>query len=574
VWAVSAAPSTLDPARMAIDPTATQVSAQIYDRLMHYRAGTPDLAPGIASDWDVDAQGRSFTFTLRENLTFHDGTPLDAAAVVWNFQRWMDPEHPSHQGEFLAWPAYFGGFRGERDETGRDFNLVRRVEALDARTVRITLNEPFAPFLHHIATVPFSIASPQAVREQGEAYGTDSDHLPVGSGPFRVAGWDVDGTIRLTPFMEHWAGPPGVSGLQFVSVPDAEKRAAAVAEGAVHGAQLPPTMPVTGTIAASSVRVVPRPSRTNAWLLLNHTRDPLQDVRVRRAISLALDRSALANDTFGSEALPAGQLLPPGFLGHDPAVVPPTRDLAAARRLMREAEVGDGFRLNIWVPSRPRPYLPDPAGTAQAVADMLSDISIEAEVHTEGLRKFINDRDSGRFTAWITGWQAQSGDPDNFWFWHFGAGRASAEGQYHDENLAASLLDAQRTLASDVRTQLYEEAAQVVGAAEARAYLAYTRPLVAVSSRVRGYEPGLMGFDELGNVSLRPSPAGATAPPAPTGAPTEAPTPTPLPGGEAGEEVAPSGEEDDALDETSDGAPRTPRGRDAGIGWLQRLWQR
>ncbi|MFN2250268.1 MAG: ABC transporter substrate-binding protein, partial [Anaerolineae bacterium] len=536
VWAIEAAPSTLDPARMGIDPSGVQVAAQVYDRLMSYRPGSPDLAPGIASDWDVDPEGRTFTFTLREGLTFHDGTPLDAAAVAWNFQRWMDPDHSNHQGDFKSWVAYFGGFSGQHDKDGRPVNLVKRVEALDATTVRISLNEPFTPFLHHVAMVPFSIASPTAVRAQGEDYGTSGANPPVGSGPFRVVGWDPSGAVRLEPFADHWSGPPAVSGLHFVPIPDPEKRAEAVAEGAVHGADLPPTTPITGTLAAPTLRVVPRPARTNSWLMVNHSRAPMQDVRVRRAISLAIDRKALA-ERFGEAALPAGQLLPPDFLGYDPSIDSPERDLPAAKRLMAEADVEDGFELNIWVPTTPRPYLPDPAGTAQAIADMLADISIDASVHSEGLRKFLADRDSGRFTAWITGWEAQSGDPDTFWFWHFGAGRAGAEGQYYNEELAASLLEAQRTMGADGRSSIYESAAQTTVADEARAYLVYTRPIVAVSSRARGYEPGMFGFDDLDIVSLVPAPAGATAAPIPTGAPTSAATPTPLgtPGDEGDE---------------------------------------
>lgn len=552
VWAVDAAPSTLDPARMTIDPAAAQISAQVYDRLMGHRPGTPELVPGIASDWDADAEGRTFTFTLREGLQFHDGTPLDAAAVAWNFQRWMDPDHPAHKGDFRAWSAYFGGFKGQRDNAGREVNLIKRVEALDPQTVRITLNEPFTPFLQHLAMVPFGFASPSAVREQGEDYGSDGDHLPVGSGPFRVVGWDADGTIRLAPFMEHWSGPPGVSGLQFVAIPDAAKRAESVAAGAVHGAELPPTTPVTGTLESSTLNVMARPPRSNAWLMLNHSREPLQDVRVRRAISLALDREQLAKEHFGPAAEPSGQLLPPGFLGYDPSIEPPKRDLAAARRLMEEAGVADGFKLNIWVPSTPRPFLPDPTGTAQAVASMLSDIEIDAVVHSEGLRKFLSDRDKGRFTAWITGWEAQSGDPDNTWFWHFGAGRAGSEGQYYNDGLAASLLEAQRTLGSDARERIYQDAAQVVSAAEVRAFLAYTRPLVAVSSRVHGFVPGALGFDDLSSVSLAPAPTGATAAPIPTGAPTEAPTPTPLDMEGASEEPEAT-EQGDEADESTEG---------------------
>jgi peptide/nickel transport system substrate-binding protein len=189
VWALAAAPLSLDPARMTVDPGGVQVAAQVYDRLFRFRQdGSFGLAPGVAEDWDIDLGGKTYTFTIREGVRFHDGTPLDAPAVKWNLDRWMDPRHEGHDGDFLAWQSFFGGFVGEVDEgSGRALNLVERVQALDRRTLRITLREPFAPFPYHLATMPFSLASPAAIRDQGADYGSDAEHLPVGSGPFRIS---------------------------------------------------------------------------------------------------------------------------------------------------------------------------------------------------------------------------------------------------------------------------------------------------------------------------------------------------------------------------------------------------
>lgn len=530
VWALPAAPTTLDAARLAVDAAGTQVAAQIYDRLVRFRPGTAELAPGLAEDWEVDPGGRTFSFTLREGLRFQDGTPLDATAVAWNVERWMDPEHPAHRDDFRAWLGLFGGFLGQEDGNGRPMNLVEKVEVLDARTVRFALREPFTPFLHHLAMVPFGIASPAAVRAQGDAYGSDGDHLPVGSGPFRVASWTPDGTVRLLPFADYRAGAPSVPALHFVVVPDPGKRVELIADGAVHGAELPPTTPITGTLATQAVRVTSRPPRANSWLMLNHTRPPLDDARVRRAISLAIDRERLAREHFGPFGLAANQLLPPGFVGHHDALPPPIHDVEIARELMAEADSQDGFKLVIWAPNAPRAYLPDPVGTAESIAEMLGDIGIDASVRSKSLRQFLSDRDNGRYTAWVIGWESQSADPDNFWFWHFGAGRSAIEGQYYNPELAALLVDAQRTLAGAGRAELYREAAEAVVADAARVYLVHARPLVALSPRVRGYEPNTMGFDDLSTVGLGALPSGATAVPIPTGVPltdtpeAEAPT--------------------------------------------------
>ena len=533
VWALSEAPITLDPARAAIDPGGLQVSAQVYDRLFTLQNDRPfQLAAGIAEDWDVDSTGRTYTFTVREGLVFHDGTPLDAPAVKWNFERWMNPNHPSHHGDFRAWRSMFGGATEDADASGRTPNLVQRVEALDARTVRVTLNAPFSPFLNHLAMVPFGIASPKAVAEQGELYGSDAAHLPVGSGPFKVVEWvkDDGGDVTLTAFEGHHAGPPSSPSLRFLTLADAAERAKAVADGSVHGAELSPSDTISGTVQLDpSIRMIPRPARSNAWLMLNHERPPLGDALVRRAIALAMDRERLAREHFGAAAYGTDQLLVPGTTGYEDALLLREPNVAEAKRLLAEAGLEDGFALNISVPTTPRPYLPDPVGTGKAVAEMLRSIGIEAKVQTDTLRRFLTRRATGRTTAWIIGWELQSPDPDNAWYYHFGPSRLASEGRYDNRLLFDTLLDAQRTVASDIRATSYREAARMVRTDDARVFLAATRSIVIASPRLYGFMPGAMGFDDFLAVSLAqsdgetPTPA-ADAPTLRTAVPTPDPT--------------------------------------------------
>lgn len=521
VWALAAAPTTLDAARAGTDEAAIQVAAQVNDGLFRYRQdGSFDLAPGLAENWDGDVSGKIYTFTLRHGLLFADGTPLDAPAVKWNFERWLLPDHPAHKGRFLQWLSMFGA----HDEKG----IVEKVEALDALTLRVSLRQPFAPFVQHLANPAFGIASPRAVTAQGESYGADGDHLPVGSGPYRVVAWDKgSGVVRLESNPRYWGEAPKTPSLVFAPIPDADRRAEAVAVGAVAGAPFPPAMPVTGTLASPNVRVVPRPARASAWLMLDTSASPLSDRRVREAISLAIDRTALASGRFGSQAQPSGQLLPPGFLGHDANITPPAQDVERAKALLAEAELKEGFKLRIWVPDQPRPYLPDPAGAAQTIADMLKAVGIDASVNPISTRRFLDNRDRGTYKAWLIGWEAQSSDPDSTWYWHFNPTRTAAEGHYDNPDLFRLLLEAQRTAATDRRRTLYESAAALLAADQPRVFLVDVRPLVAIGGRVEGFAPGAMGFDMLAGVTLAAAPADATPPPPLDGflAPTATPTP-------------------------------------------------
>lgn len=535
IWVVPSAPTTLDPARAVADPVAERIAAQVYDRLVVFRPGTVQLAPGLAERWVADPRGSTFTFTLRKGMTFHDGTPVDEQAVVWNFERWMDPRHEQHDGKFPGWQGLLGGFLGQRDAQGHEAWLIESIEAIGPLQLRFKLRAPFSAFPHHLAMTSFGLASPTAVMAQGERYGSDPGHLPVGSGPFAVEAWEPDGSVRLRRFDAYWAGPATVPALRFAVLPDVQARVAAVASGAAHGSDLPPTTPLTDTLLAGAVDVVPRPARQTVWLMLNHGRQPLDNPKVRRAISLAIDRERLARERFGPWSVPAGQLLPPGFLGHSPTVVAPLFDPDGARKLLAEEGVSGDFPLNIWVPTAARPYLPDPAGTAQSVADMLKAVGINAAVRTTGARQFLNDRGTGRFTAWIIGWEAQSADPDNFWFWHFGmVGRAVAEGNYGNPDLVERLREAQRVIDSEERAEIYRAAAETVDKDTARVFLVHPQAPVMLARRLRDFRPSPLGLDDFTKVTLDPLPLGATMPPLPTAAATPGGTAVPSADGTAG----------------------------------------
>ncbi len=506
VWLLAKGPVILDPGRLAMDEESASldaagqlVSAQVYDRLVNLQPGTAKLTPGLAESWRANVVENTVTFDLRPNLRFHDGSPLGAREVVWNFERWMNPEHPAHLEGFQVWQGFFG-FTDEKDAEGRDAFIIKAVEAIGPRQVRFKLNAPFSPFLFHLALASFGIASPAAVQAQGESYGSDSAHLPVGSGPYRVVSWDAGG-LYLLPFDGHWSGAPSNSGLRFLVEGDAQKRALAVAEGRAHGTELPASTAITDSLKGPELRLEPRPARSTAWLMLDDSRPPLNDPRVRRALSLAIDRVALARDHFGVFGLPAGQLLPPGFFGHLAALAPPDRNLEQAKALFAEADV-DSFKLNIWVPELPRPFLPDPVGAAERVARDLSELGLDAQARAVPLRQFLRDRETGRYTAWIIGWEAQSPDPDNFWFWHFGiADRVVAEGHYDNRVLAQALAQAQRA-DTDSRRQIYEDAARTVDQDTARIFLVNNQNLVLTSRRLRGLQPGPMGIDSFAALSL------------------------------------------------------------------------
>src|SRR5688572_527521 len=142
----------LDPARIT-DSDSAEVTEQIFDHLVRYRASSTDIEPALALKWEVSDDGRVWTFHLRPNVFFHDGSAFGADAVVFSFDRQRDPHHPFHQPDFTYWE--------------NTFRNIQAVEKIDELTVRITIERPYAPFLANLAMFPVSIVSPTAVRRWG-----------------------------------------------------------------------------------------------------------------------------------------------------------------------------------------------------------------------------------------------------------------------------------------------------------------------------------------------------------------------------------------------------------------------
>ena len=175
VYGRGADATSLDPA-IVTDGESFKVTKNIYDTLVGYKGQTTDLEPDLAKSWDISKDGLTYTFHLRDDVKFHDGTKFNADAVVFNFDRWMNGKD---SGKFAYYGSMFGGFKGDEG------HIIDSVTAKDDNTVVFKLKRPSAPFLKDLAMSPFAIASPTAVKKYGKDYGRKA---AVGTGPFKFQG--------------------------------------------------------------------------------------------------------------------------------------------------------------------------------------------------------------------------------------------------------------------------------------------------------------------------------------------------------------------------------------------------
>ena len=395
VYARGKASPTLDPAE-ATDGESALVLVNVFDTLVRYVRGGPELEPGLAVSWEDGKDGMSTTFVLREGVTFHDGAPLDADAVVANFERQRDPEHRWH---FSPRYPYWGDL----------LDFVRKVTAVDARTVRFEFSaQPPAFFLHLMALFTNGIVSPRALAK-GKDYVARN---PVGTGAFRFVAWEGD-EIRLARNDAWWGGAPGIERLSFVVVPDVRTAFLRLETGQVHGID---------NVAARDVARVRGDARFRleqveaglsvCYLAMNNDKPPFDDVRVRRAVALAIDKKRIVDAAYEGLATPISTLLPPGVAFH--AAIPDRlRDTEAAKQLLAEAGAA-GRKVELRFPSNPRPYLPDPNALAAQLRDDLRDIGLEVTLRKEEWAAYLKQVQNGEHEMCVLGWTPDVPDADNY----------------------------------------------------------------------------------------------------------------------------------------------------------------
>jgi peptide/nickel transport system substrate-binding protein len=194
VYGAGGQPTSLDSGNIT-DGNSVMVQDQIYNRLIEFKPGTTEIEPGLATEWTASEDGKTWTFKLRQGVKFHDGTDFNAEAVRFNIERWWDEKNEFGYRDagktFEIWTNLFGGFKGSPD------SLLQEVTTEGTDTIRFVLKQPFAAFPNAIASGYFGIASPDAIKKAGAAYGTPSA-VAVGTGPFLFK----SGKVAIASFLK------------------------------------------------------------------------------------------------------------------------------------------------------------------------------------------------------------------------------------------------------------------------------------------------------------------------------------------------------------------------------------
>jgi peptide/nickel transport system substrate-binding protein len=477
---------TLDAAASA-DGESGRAVAQLFDGLVAFRGGSTEPVPALAESWEVSEDGRTYTFRLREGVRFHDGTPCDAGAVQWNFERWADPGHPG-RAPGVPFPVY-ERFSGLAD-------AVERAVALDARTVAVSLRRPMATFLPSVARASLGIASPAAVL----ADPADAFRAPAGTGPFVLAEWVPDDRLVLERNPAYWGPPARLERVVLRVLPDNAARYLALRVGDVHLIDGANPEDIGAARRDPALAVVLRPSLNVGALNMNLRVMLFDDLRVRRALAAALNRPALVEAPFGGTGEVATQLIPPAVLGWNPDVAGPQYDPGLARRLLAEAGYPNGFATDFWYMPIPRPMWPDTRAAAEVMAAELAAVGVRTTLKTQDWAGYIAGMLAQAYPLWMTGWNNETGDPDDFLYAFFG--RLEGDNSWDDAEARDLLARAQTTADRAEREGLYRRVNALVERDVPRIPVVHTSAALLTRARVRGYVANPTGNDRFDTVWL------------------------------------------------------------------------
>lgn len=358
--AIGIDPDTLDPVQMTTTTVANVVDYVVETLTTIDEAGK--VLPMLAESWSVSPDGKEYTFKLRKGVTFHDRTPFDAKAVKWNFDRLIDPS--------VRVPI-------------RASYPIATTTVVDAQTVKVTLQHPYAPFVGALSWATSGIVSPAAVDKHGNDYKNYS-HI-IGTGPYAFKDRRKGESITLEKHAAYWGRKPHYDTVVVRVVPEAATRESLLLAGQVDLIILPPVADLPALQKNPAVKVLLAPSDRTIFVAANTKKAPFNDKRVRQALNYAVDKKAIIqNVLFGSGDLMNAPMAPSlfgycevGVYDHNPA---------KAKELLAQASVKAGTKVQFIHPTGR--YVQDKEAS-QAIAGFLRDVGLEMELQTMDWPSYI-----------------------------------------------------------------------------------------------------------------------------------------------------------------------------------------
>ncbi len=489
----------------------TNASADVlFDGLVAFDEKQHKVVPALAQKWEVNADGRVYTFHLRRDVPFHANAVFkptrlfNADDVIFTFGRMLDPKHPWHK---VTGPSGFP--HAQSMELPK---LIQSVDKLDEYTVRFTLSEPDATFLSLLTMGFASLYSAEyADLLQKSGHPERMNTQPIGTGPFIFGSYQRDAVIRYNANAQYWGEKPKISKLIYAITPDAAVRKQKLIAGECAIALSPRPRDIVMTKQDANpkhpLKVVETPAFMTAFVAFNTQRAPFNNIKVRQAINLAFDRTTYVSSVFEGAALPATNIYPPNTLGYAKTLVPYSYNQIAAKRLLTEAGYPNGFETTIWTRPTGSMLNPNPKVGAAVLQADLARIGINAKIRVIEWGELIRSAKLGHHDLLFMGWSGDNGDPDNFLTPQFSCAAVRSGTNFTrfcDPALDALIAKGKQTAAITERVKMYQDAQKIIHDQALWLPMAHPSAAVLLRNTVQGYEVSAFGRQNFRSVFIAP----------------------------------------------------------------------
>lgn len=499
-------PQTLNPQK-ASDANTFLVTHSLYSRLVEFKRGETNIEPGLAVSWKISPDLLTYTFKLRKNVSFHGNsffTPkrnLNADDVVFSFQRMLNKDHPFHGIGFGDYDYFLAMDLQE---------YIKDVRKVNEDTVEFVMHQPDAAFLSTLAMDFASILSQEYADEMVKSKKLQfMDEYPIGTGPFRLESFAKDKRVVLAKFDKYWKKNIYLDSINFDVVPDVESRQSRLLDG---------TCDMVGSLRYNMLQdfkrnpkfqVQEKPGLNTLYLALNTQKKPFDNLRVRQAISMTLNRKKYIEDIFKNQAMLAKNIIPPFILGYNEQVKDFNYNPKLAEKIFKEEGViADGTtpELELWVLPVSRAYLQESQKLAEAMREDFLKVGIQLKLVTMDWSLYLSKSKKGEHFMALFGWVGDNGDPDNFFnilLSCHGVEAGSNRSRWCSKELDDLIEGAKRTDTRKVRSDLYRRAQLVIRDAVPIVPLAHAKIFRVLRKTIQNYKIDPLGGESFEGVQVK-----------------------------------------------------------------------
>ncbi|ELY6276833.1 ABC transporter substrate-binding protein [Cronobacter muytjensii] len=504
VYCSEGSPENFNP-QLYTSGTSVDVSAvPVYNRLVDFKTGTTELVPSLAERWEVSDDGKTYTFQLRKGVKFQSNKyfkptrDFNADDVIFSFMRQKDPKHPYHNVS----NGNYSNF--ESLEFGK---LITAIDKVDDHTVRFTLAHPEAPFVADLGWYFASILSAEYADAMLKA-GTPErvDMNPIGTGPFKLAQYQKDSRILFTAFDQYWQGKAKLDRLVFSITPDASVRYAKLEKNECQVMPFPNPADLPRMKENPDLTLMSKSGLNTGFLAFNTQNPPLDNVKVRQALAMAINKPAIIDAVFQGTGTAAKNLLPPGVWSADKDLKDYDYAPEQAKALLKDAGMPEGFTIDLWAMPVQRPYNPNAKRMAEMIQADWAKIGVKAHIVTYEWGEYLKRVKGGEHQAALMGWTTATGDPDNFFgplFTCQSANGGSNSAKWCYAPFDKLISEAKATSDRPTREALYRQAQQMMHDQMPAVMIAHSTIFEPVRKNVTGYEVDPFGKHIFYQVDLK-----------------------------------------------------------------------